>query len=271
MNREQITASLEALKLALLEDGTLTANSSISFTDNVYNKGIYWAGKDYTKQLTLFPNPDRLFTTENIDLQKGKSYQIDGVDVLSGDSLGTSVTKSNLRTVGNLRGLVVEGSVSINQYLYYDGSTDRLGLGTDQPNAALSIAEDGIEVVVGTEDFTKGFVGTFGSNDFLIKTDDTTRMSIKASGDISVAKNFKVSGKVAIGVNTPDPNVDLHVSGPIKFNDKVHLNGSSPPTSGSYNRGDIVWNSEPKAKSFVGWICVQAGNPGTWAAFGEIR
>jgi hypothetical protein len=45
---------------------------------------------------------------------------------------------------------------------------------------------------------------------------------------------------------------------------------SVAPTSGNYNRGDIVWNLQPAASGFVGWICVTAGSPGTWKTFGAI-
>jgi hypothetical protein len=47
--------------------------------------------------------------------------------------------------------------------------------------------------------------------------------------------------------------------------------GTAP--SGSvinYKKGDIVWNSDPDAGEPIGWVCVVAGNPGTWKAFGTI-
>ena len=271
MNRDDINSALEALKIALTEDGTLTANSSISFRDRIYGKGLFWAGRDYTKQLTLISDPDRIFSSESVDIAQGKHLSINGVKVLDENELGSSVTKSNLKQVGRLKGLIVDGSLSVNQYMYYDSNTDRLGLGTEEPNAALSIAEDGIEVTIGTEDFTKGFIGTFASHDFEIKTDNETRLSVSAGGSVKVHKDLKVAGKLAVGVNNPDPSVDLHVNGSIRFNNKVHLSGSEPPRAGSYNVGDIVWNSAPVQKSYVGWVCVQAGNPGIWATFGEIR
>lgn len=271
MNRDDINSALEALKIALTEDGTLTANSSISFKDKIYGKGLFWAGRDYTKQLTLISDPDRIFSSESVDIAQGKHLSINGVKVLDENELGASVTKSNLKQVGRLKGLIVDGSLSVNQYMYYDSNTDRLGLGTEEPNAALSVAEDGIEVTIGTEDFTKGFIGTFASHDFEIKTDNETRLSISAGGSVKIHKDLKVAGKLAVGVNNPDPSVDLHVNGSIRFNNKVHLSGSEPPRAGSYNVGDIVWNSAPVQKSYVGWVCVQAGNPGIWATFGEIR
>jgi len=271
MNRDDINSALEALKIALTEDGTVTTNSSISFRDRIYGKGLFWAGRDYTKQLVLVSDPDRIFSSESIDIAQGKELSINNVKVLDESELGSSITRSNLKQVGRLKGLIVDGSLSVNQYLYFDSNTDRLGLGTEEPNAALSIAEDGIEVTIGTEDFTKAYIGTFASHDFEVKTDNTTRLKVTAGGDVRVENNMKVAGKLAIGVNNPDPSADLHVNGAIRFNNKIHLSGSEPPRAGSYNVGDIVWNSAPVQKSFVGWVCVQAGNPGIWATFGEIR
>ncbi|MBK7366268.1 MAG: right-handed parallel beta-helix repeat-containing protein [Nitrosomonas sp.] len=45
---------------------------------------------------------------------------------------------------------------------------------------------------------------------------------------------------------------------------------SSAPVSGSFSLGDIVYNTSPSAGGFVGWICTQAGTPGTWKTFGAI-
>jgi hypothetical protein len=42
------------------------------------------------------------------------------------------------------------------------------------------------------------------------------------------------------------------------------------PSSGTYLRGNIIFNSEPSAGGKVGWVCVTAGTPGTWKAFGDI-
>jgi hypothetical protein len=42
------------------------------------------------------------------------------------------------------------------------------------------------------------------------------------------------------------------------------------PTSGSWNRGDIVYDTTPDASGYIGWICVTAGTPGTWKTFGAI-
>jgi hypothetical protein len=45
---------------------------------------------------------------------------------------------------------------------------------------------------------------------------------------------------------------------------------SAAPTTGTWARGDILWNVTASAGGFAGWICVTAGTPGTWKTFGAI-
>lgn len=49
-----------------------------------------------------------------------------------------------------------------------------------------------------------------------------------------------------------------------------HLKASTEPTTGTYILGDIVYNSNPVAGGYIGWVCVTAGTPGTWKSFGQI-
>lgn len=45
---------------------------------------------------------------------------------------------------------------------------------------------------------------------------------------------------------------------------------SAAPTTGTWTRGDIVYNSAPSSAGYVGWVCTASGTPGTWATFGLI-
>lgn len=47
--------------------------------------------------------------------------------------------------------------------------------------------------------------------------------------------------------------------------------GTAAPSSGTYARGDRVWNTTPAATGWVGWVCVSSGTPGTWKGFGAIE
>ena len=249
---------------------------TVSGGDTLIGKGMLLKGQGSTKQLIFNINPDKFVSTEHFELIKDREYRIDGTPVLSATALGIGVVKSNLREVGRLRGLIVDGSVSLDQYVFYNNTTNRFGIGIENPNAGLSVCEDGVEVIIGTKDQTKGVIGTFASAGFDIVTDNTSRINIGASGNILLGNisegpvQVSVHGKLAVRVNVPDPDVDLHVNGPIRFHGHLHVYADSAPDSGTYKTGDIVWNTAPRTGGHVGWVCTRAGSPGDWNPFGPI-
>ena len=249
----------------------------INFNGDIAGKGLIWSGEGNNKQFIFANNPNRFFVSEDIDLAKNKSFSINSINVLNEKELGPTVIKSNLREVGRLKGLNVDGSVSINQYLVYDATTDRLGIGTDQPKATFNILDLNVDIIIGASDLTTAFVGTFNNTDLDIGTDNTSRISVKANGNIVLGNyasgdtKVNVIGSVGINVDNTDPRADLHVNGAIKFNNKLHLSGSASPQDGSFVEGDIVWNNSPKTGNYIGWTCVVAGTPGIWKGFGKIE
>lgn len=249
----------------------------ITIAGDIEGKGILWSGSGYNKQLIFFTNPDRFFISENIDLAKNKSVSINNVKIIDENELGPTVTKSNLREVGRLKGLIVDGGLSVNQYLVYDAVTDRLGIGTDQPKATVNIIDQNVDLIIGTADLNTARIGTYNYTGLEISTDNTSRISITAGGNITLGNpatgDSKVSiiGSLGVNVQNPDPRSKLHVNGALKFNDKLHLSGNEPPTGGSFNEGDVVWNKYPQPGKFVGWVCTQAGSPGLWSGFGRIE
>jgi len=47
--------------------------------------------------------------------------------------------------------------------------------------------------------------------------------------------------------------------------------GAASPTTGTAKVGAVVWNTAPAANgNNMGWVCVTAGTPGTWKAFGSV-
>jgi len=45
---------------------------------------------------------------------------------------------------------------------------------------------------------------------------------------------------------------------------------TAAPTSGTWARGDVVWNSNASASDTPGWVCVTAGTPGVWKAMANL-
>jgi len=274
---DNLSALLNDILSEKNQDTNIVELSYLKFNGDIEGKGLIWAGRGHTKQLVYQPSPDRFFSSETIDLAKDRAVTINGIKIIDDKELGTSITKSSLREVGRLRGLIVDGSLSVNQFLYYNATSDRLGLGTEEPNAALSICDQGVEIVIGAREYNKAGIGVYNSSDLELITDNTTRVTISAGGNIELGNRNNgpvqvlVHGTMGINVATPDPRTSLHIGGAIKFNDTLHLKGTRPPEGGSFKQGDIVWNSEPQQRNYVGWICIQSGNPGIWAQFGEIR
>jgi hypothetical protein len=42
------------------------------------------------------------------------------------------------------------------------------------------------------------------------------------------------------------------------------------PTTGTWVKGDVVYNSDPDSGEYIGFVCTVAGTPGTWRPFGLI-
>lgn len=272
--------ALSELLKEILDSGSEIDAANVPYIvikGDIDGKGIVWEGNGNRKQLVFNSGPDRIFVSENVDLGKGKAYSINNITVVDEKELGPTVVKSNLREVGRLKGLIVDGSLNVNQYLFYDANTDRLGIGTDQPKSAISVVDQNIELLFGASETNKGCTGTYNHADFELVTDNTPRLTIQAGGNIILGNpaagevNVVVLGKLGVNISNPDSRSALHVNGALKFNDKLHLNSSEPPTSGAYNEGDVVWNSFPHPGKFIGWVCTKAGNPGVWNGFGRIE
>jgi hypothetical protein len=104
-----------------------------------YGQGLLWTGGSYTKQLILRDKPDRFWSSENIDLHRDKSYFINGLPVLDETSLGKSIVSSNLKTVGKLKELEVNGNLTVDNFVRYHSQTEQFSIGSEDPNGMFSI------------------------------------------------------------------------------------------------------------------------------------
>ena len=85
-----------------------------------------------------------------------------------------------------------------------------------------------------------------------------------------------VNGGTGIAFFLQDFNTTLKVNRPWFDNGltmgTTHYQtvGTAAPTTGTWDRGNIVWNEQPASGRPIGWVCVSGGSPGTWSTFGII-
>jgi|TARA_B100001094_G_scaffold164103_1_gene158838 hypothetical protein len=230
---------------------------------NLNGQGLQWRQEgERTKQIVW--NQDRFVISNNVDLHRNASYQIDNIPVLTANTLGVTILNSSLESVGTLQNLRTTGDVTIDDFIMYDSGTMRFSIGCEAPNAQLSVASNEAEFVV-DPDFDHVKVGTYTTSKLSIITDNKERIIIKEHG------GTELKGTVGINVAYPGDDVDLQVNGAIRIQDKKIEVGAAPPSDGNFNQGDMIYNSIPTAGNYVGWICVESGNPGRWKAFGAIQ
>jgi len=209
---------------------------------SIYGTGFFWQ-KDRQNRLFVYEqNPDRIWTTEIIDLASDKWYSINNFLVLSRTTLGSSVTESSLTKVGTLRDLTVDGVVNFND----------------------------------TVNVKSIKIGQINSDNFSIVNNNDIEFKISSEGNIQIGnkdntlRKINMYGQVSVNVNNPDPDTDLVINNSMSLNNKKFMVDSGAPTSGRYKQGDLVWNNNPVTEGFIGWVCVREGNPGNWAPFGRI-
>lgn len=275
-NNGKIIFGNELTKTAdVIIHGTLTVETLVSDTridrfsplefkatrdTSIYGNGLIWTGTGATRQLVMMASPDRLWSSEALDLASEQSYYINNQPVLSQFKLGDLVTGSKLTSVGVLETLEVQGEVKFNDNIKALSGTTQLktGIFTDGVNW-LNISSSRIN--------TNNNISINIADDEVFYADQN---EITVGNKNNTRRAVKVYGPVSVGVSNPDPDVDFTVKGNVSFADKKFITGTSAPSQGMFSKGDICWNQNPASDNYIGWVCTQEGAPGVWLPFGAI-
>jgi hypothetical protein len=244
INATNIVADNRIERTAPLQFQSTSASS-------IYGLGLEWNDSVTSRQFIMMAGPDRLWSTESIDLGPNQSYYLNGMVALSAGTLGNTIINSSLQSVGILQNLTVSGDTTLGVV-----TTNNITLNGETPSIITSTgiaAEGSISLTVQQQK-------TFYS--------DSTQINV---GDVSLqTKPVKVFGPLSVNINNPDPSLQFSVNGDVSIGGKRFTNGSQAPTEGVFNIGDMCWNTNPTPTGYVGWICITAGTPGQWAPFGLI-
>lgn len=162
--------------------------------------------------------------TQGIDFA---SVNIEGRPLLSNGQLHAHVTSSNLQKVGTLSALTVSGECDLTNTVSVRNK--RLGINTQEPEMALSLWDEEVSIVAGKLNQQQGFIGTARSQALSIGVNKRSSIEIDEDGAVTL-KNLRV-GKHRIAF---EPQV--------------------PGYSGT--KGDVVFNSDPRADKPFAWICL---------------
>lgn len=165
-----------------------------------------------------------LASTEGINFSDVK---IDGIDLISGNTLNHRITETNIEKTGTLRDLTVEGRTKLNETL--NVNKRRVGINTEDPEMALSVWDEEVSIIAGKIAPQRGFIGTARMVPLSIGVNRTAAIDIDTDGLVAVKKLRIGQHRVA-----HEPQV--------------------PGYSGT--RGDFVFNSDPKPDSAFAWVCL---------------
>lgn len=231
------------VKNLITEQAALAPNTEwvANTTDDLNGRGLKWVHNTETTQL-IYRSGGRLWNSNSFDIPLNASYMIDEIPVLTANSLGSSITRSNLRQVGPLISLDVTGDASFSGFAFFNSVSNRLGLGTSDPSSSISIVDNNVEISIGSPAYNIANIGTRSNHDIAIISDDLPRLVVKANGEVHVGNSvsktgvLRVFGSLYADVIVSDTRVDRTTS--LEFN------------NGIYDKG-LLWVGTGQTKQFI--------------------
>jgi len=223
-------------------DGRLVINGEVATDCNGFIKLV-----EHTSQAVRTLLNDELFSgfsdivfdkirTEGLDLDK---ITQSGRDIVKGGQLGYHITDTNIRRLGVVDNLVTAGEATLCDTIYT--VKGRVGINTKEPNSALSIWDQEVEVTVNKHSQDTAFIGTPRRHNLVIGANNNDSIKINVDGVV---------------------HIDQLVIGSVPM--------TSAPTIPNYPgiKGQIVWNANPNHGSAIGWVCLGST---LWAKFGTVE
>jgi hypothetical protein len=170
-----------------------------------------------------------------LDLTK---ITLNGTEIASPGTLGSTIVNSNLQTLGELRELRVSGESLLAQTLYV--TPRRVGINTIEPSAALSIWDDEIEIIAKKKSRDVGMLGTARHQKLVLTANGKDNIVLSDDGSAQI-DHLKIGSMQFTTSNVP-PNF---------VSERCH----------------VVWNTNPNPGGPLGWVCLGGAN---WANFGII-
>jgi hypothetical protein len=208
---------IKALKFSTSADTAVEIGPSSSATPNFsIDAGgkLNWSSGSATADTNLYrSSANVLKTDDSFDVASGKTYKIDGTDVLSSTSLGSSVVGSSLTSVGSLTGLTAatpnftgpltsSGAATFSSSVTVAGNLTVNGTTTTVNSITLTVDDKNIEL--GSVDTPTNTTADGGGITLKGTTDKTITWDNSATPSWNLSENLNlVSGKT-VKINNTD-------------------------------------------------------------------
>jgi hypothetical protein len=220
----------------LVVNGTTTTvdSTNLSVTDRNIEIGVVSVPSDTTantggitlkgatdKTIQWLDATDSWTFSEHVDLASGKTYKINGTDVLTATSLGSGVTGSSLTSVGTIGTGVWQGTAIVDTYLATISTAGKVS------NSATTATEANTPSTIVARDSSGDFsAGTITAA--LAGNADTATAATTAT-KLSSARTFALTGDVTGTVNS-----DLTTGASIaaSIGSEVIVNADISPSAG---------------------------------------
>ncbi len=228
------------------------------YLGNVFKNGFFYTDMELSGETNII-----ISNNSHINSKSGITCFNVNKAIISNLSFLARTDESSISVVGfagnnsyvSISNLMISGTI---EYITTVSQTASLNISNvSAETISISIAEVGYTTNCSNINISNINIGTFlGDQPFLFGN----------------CTNVAVSN-VNVATMTGSPTSVIYSSTNIISS---NLNGilipayTSAPTTGSWLKSDIVYNSNPTSGTFAGWICLVAGTPGTWTTFGAI-
>ncbi len=185
-------------------------------------------------------------------------------------------------------GIGASGNIVINGLHFEQVTLSSFGIGFINPGDGVNLMINGLTLSnntvtnSGTHSLVRGF------NALQLDLRGIYQHSNTVSGTFVLANVTACTVPSSIVVDEADTSVFTALTSgeqaaPLQILRKVNANliryqhggvnvttGTAAPATGTWTRGDIVWNTTPSAGGTPGWMCTTAGTPGTWKAMANL-
>ena len=166
------------------------------------------------------------------------TLKLNGVSIVDGNKLNYGINDTNISRLGIVKDLQTTGEALLSQTLYV--TQNRVGINTIEPDHALSVWDQEVEIGFSKQGKDRAWFGTPRSQDLVIGVNREDNIVLKTDGSVDI-KKMRV--------------------------DEMEIGGSNEPPSHVAKAGSVMFNTRPVPGGVAGWISLGGG---VWARFGNL-